>query len=126
MTGVKTPVVIRISPMAHFAVGFSVLGVLIPVLIWLWTAPLLLIPLLGSLAIARFRTTADADGITARTLTGSRTIPWADIAGLSFKGGSWARAELRDGSSVRLPAVTFATLPLLTAASNGRVPNPYR
>ncbi|BBZ66550.1 low molecular weight protein antigen 6 [Mycolicibacterium insubricum] len=126
MARVKTPVVIRISPMAHFAVGFFALGLLIPVMIWVWTLPLLLIPVLGSVAIVRLRTTADADGVTARTLTGGRTIPWSDISGLSFKGGNWARAELRDGSSVTLPAVTFATLPLLTAASGGRVPNPYR
>jgi hypothetical protein len=115
MARVKTPVVIRISPMAHFAVGFFALGLLIPVMIWVWTLPLLLIPVLGSVAIVRLRTTADADGVTARTLTGGRTIPWSDISGLSFKGGNWARAELRDGSSV-----------MLTAASGGRVPNPYR
>ena len=28
-------------------------------------------------------------------------------------------------SAVRLPAVTFTTLPQLTEASGGRVPNPY-
>ncbi|HPY24687.1 MAG TPA: PH domain-containing protein, partial [Mycobacterium sp.] len=33
---------------------------------------------------------------------------------------------LADESTVQLPAVTFATLPTLTAASKGRVPNPYR
>ncbi|MDT5160042.1 MAG: hypothetical protein QOC90_352, partial [Mycobacterium sp.] len=27
---------------------------------------------------------------------------------------------------LQLPAVTFATLPLLTEASHGRVPNPYK
>ena len=30
-----------------------------------------------------------------------------------------------DGSELRLPGVTFATLPMLTAATGGRVPNPY-
>ena len=32
----------------------------------------------------------------------------------------------KTGEDVRLPAVTFAILPQLTAASAGRVPNPYR
>ena len=31
-----------------------------------------------------------------------------------------------DGDALLLPAVTFATLPRLTAASAGPVPNPYR
>ena len=35
------------------------------------------------------------------------------------------RARLRSGEDLVLPAVTFATLPLLTEASGGRVPNPY-
>ncbi|CKT21350.1 low molecular weight protein antigen 6 cfp6 [Mycobacterium tuberculosis] len=51
---------------------------------------------------------------------------WDDIDGLRFHRGSWARATLKDGTELRLPAVTFATLPHLTEASSGRVPNPYR
>ena len=39
------PVVIRMSPMAHFAVGFLALGMLALVLSWpVWAAPLLIIP----------------------------------------------------------------------------------
>ena len=52
-------------------------------------------------------------------------MPWDDIDGLRFGKASWARAQLKDGRELRLPAVTFATLPLLTEASAGRVPNPY-
>ena len=50
---------------------------------------------------------------------------WDEVDGLRFDRSSWARARLRDGSEMRLPAVTFATLPLLAEASGGRVPNPY-
>ena len=67
----------------------------------------------------------DRDGVTVRTLLGSQTVRWEDIDGLRFNKGSWARAQLKNGGTLRLPAVTFATLPLLTEASNGRVPNPY-
>jgi Bacterial PH domain len=118
-------VVIRISPMAHFAVGFFALGILVPVLtspIW---APLLILPVLLSAFIIRSRTVATRQAVTACTLLGSRTVPWGDIDGLRFGKSSWATAHLKSGDDLRLPAVTFATLPLLTEASDGRVPNPY-
>ncbi|HZU48029.1 MAG TPA: PH domain-containing protein [Mycobacterium sp.] len=111
--------------MAHFAVGFFTLGLLIPVLTWPVTAPLLAIPVLLSALIVRLRTVADHDGVTARTLLGSRRVNWDDIDGLRFSRGLWARAQLKSGDELRLPAVSFATLPLLTEASAGRVPNPY-
>jgi hypothetical protein len=120
-----SPVVIRISPMAQFAVGFFALGLLIPVLTWPATAPLLIIPVVLSALIIRLRTQADRDGVTVRNLLGSKTVGWEDIDGLRFHRGSWARARLKSGRDLRLPAVTFATLPQLTEASNGRVPNPY-
>ncbi len=119
------PVVLNISPMAHFAVGFFALGLLVPVLTWPVTAPLLIIPVLLSALIARLRTRADDTGVTVRTLLGSRSARWEDIEGLRFSRGSWGRAQLKDGHQLRLPAVTFATLPQLTQASAGRVPNPY-
>jgi hypothetical protein len=124
-----SPVVIKVSPMAHFAVGFLTLGLLIPVLAWPPCAPLLVIPVLLSALIVRLRTVADGDGVTARTLLGSQSARWEDIDGLRFNRGSWARAQLKSGSKIRemrLPAVTFATLPQLTEASSGRVPNPYQ
>jgi Bacterial PH domain len=119
-------VVIKVSPMAHFAVGFFALGLLIPVLAWPVSAPLLAIPVVLSALIIRLRTVADEQGVTVRTLLGSRAVGWDDIDGLRFHRGSWARAHLKSGAELRLPAVTFATLPLLTEASSGRVPNPYR
>ena len=119
------PVVITISPMAHFAVGFFALGLLIPVMTWPATAPLLIIPVLLSALIIRLRTQADDTGVTARTLLGGQSVRWEDIDGLRFNRGSWARAQLKNGRQMRLPAVSFATLPQLTRASAGRVPNPY-
>lgn len=120
-----SPVVIRISPMAHFAVGFFALGLLIPVLTWPATAPLLLIPVVLSALIIRLRTQADRDDVAVRTLLGTKKVGWEEIDGLRFHRGSWARARLKSGRELRLPAVTFATLPQLTEASGGRVPNPY-
>jgi hypothetical protein len=124
-TSPASPVVIKVSPMAHFAVGFFTLGLLIPVLTWPVTAPLLALPVLLSALIIRLRTVPDSDGVTARTLLGSRRVSWDDVDGLRFSRGLWARAQLKSGGELRLPAVSFATLPLLTEASAGRVPNPY-
>ena len=119
------PVVIRISPIAHFAVAFFTLGLLVPVLTWPATAPLLVIPVLLSALIVRLRTVADTQTVAVHTLIGTRTVGWNDIEGLRFSKGSWARAHLRTGEELRLPAVTFATLPDLAQVSGGRVPNPY-
>jgi hypothetical protein len=119
-------VIIKVSPMAHLAVGFLALGLLIPVLAWPLSAPLLAIPVLLSAMIVRLRTVADDQGVTVRNLLGSRTVRWDDIDGLRFSRGSWGRARLKSGAELRLPAVTFATLPQLAAVSDGRVPNPYR
>ncbi|TDY08853.1 PH (Pleckstrin Homology) domain-containing protein [Mycolicibacterium litorale] len=118
--------VIRIPRTAHLAVGFFTLGLMSIVLANpRWFAPLLVIPVLASLLVMRLRTVADRDTVTARTLLGSQTVAWDDIEGLKFSKANWARATRSDGSELRLPAVTFATLPQLTAASGGRVPNPY-
>jgi hypothetical protein len=112
--------------MAHIAVGFLALGLLALVLAGpAWVALLLVIPVVLSALIIRYRTVADHDTVTARTLLSSNTVPWTDIEGLRFGRSSWARAQLKNRGEVTLPAVTFATLPLLTEASGGRVPNPY-
>ncbi|WP_414686274.1 PH domain-containing protein [Mycobacterium sp.] len=111
--------------MAHIAVGFFTLGLLIPMLAWPPSAPLLVIPVLLSALIIRLRTVADERGVTVRNLLGSQTVSWDDIEGLRFSRGSWARARLKSGADLRLPAVTFSTLPQLTEISAGRVPNPY-
>ena len=123
----STPTVIRISPMAHFASGFLGLALLVAVPgIGVAGLAVLIIPVLVSVAIERLRTTATEDTVTARTLISSKTMPWSQIDGLKFTRGRWARACRGDTGDVLLPAVTFATLPVLTAASGGKVPNPYQ
>lgn len=119
-------VVIKISPMALVAVFFFTLGLMTIVLAnpRLFTVTLV-VPLIAAVAVFRYRTVADADTVTARTLFSRRTARWADVDGLRFDRRSWALARLTDGTEFRLPAVTFATLPQLTAATGGRVPNPY-
>ena len=120
------PTVIRISPMAHFASLFVALALLVFVPVFgRWSVVLLVIPLALSVLIERLRTVATAETVTARTARSSRTLRWEELTGLRFHKGGYARACLRDGSEQVLPGVTFSTLPQLTAASGGRVPNPY-
>lgn len=120
-----TPVTLKISPMAHIAVVFSALSLMIPIVAYPVLAPLLLLPAAFSVLIARSRTVADGDGLTVRTLFGSRAVEWGDIEGLRFTKASSARARLASGGEMKLPGVTFSTLPALSDASGGRVPNPY-
>lgn len=112
--------------MSHLAVGVFTFGLLVPILAAPVTAPLLVIPVLLSALIVRLRTVADRDTVTARTLLSSTTVAWSQVQGLQFTKSSWARARLTDGTELRLPAVTFSTLPLLSHASGGAVPNPYQ
>ena len=64
----QKPVVIRISPMAHFAVGFLALGMLALVLAGpAWVALLLVIPVMLSATVIRCRTVADSETVTARS-----------------------------------------------------------
>ena len=95
------------------------------VLPWPVTAPLLVIPVIVSVMIVRLRTVADGRRHRAhaveqphRRLVGDRRV-----CGSTRVHGR-AR-ELTSGEDLRLPAVTFATLPLLSEVSGGRVPNPY-
>lgn len=112
--------------MAHLAVALLAFAMLSVVFAGPgWWALLLVIPVMLSLVIVRYRTTADRETVTARTLLRSEKLRWEDIDGLRFGRRAWAVARRRDGTEMSLPAVTFATLPLLAAASGGRVPNPY-
>lgn len=118
--------VIRISPLAHFASAFVLMALLtVGPAFGKAGLVLLVIPVLVSVVIERLRTVADEETVTARYLFTSRTVRWPQIEGLRFTRGRWARAHLTDESDMLLPAVTFVTLPRLTAASAGRVPNPY-
>lgn len=114
--------------MAHFASAFLALALLTvgPAFGLAGMAALMVIPVLVSVTIERLRTVADEDAVTARTLLRSTTVPWSQIEGLKFNRGHWARACRIGARDLLLPAVTFATLPMLTAASGGKVPNPYR
>jgi hypothetical protein len=80
----------------------------------------LAVPLVVCVYIARTATIVTESGLRVRALLGSRTLPWADIRGLSVSGRA-VYAVLDDGA-VRLPCVRIAHLGPLSRLSAGRLP----
>ncbi|WP_137724419.1 PH domain-containing protein [Prescottella subtropica] len=118
--------VIRISPLALIACIFLLICVSFPVLGWpLAFGWMLLIPFLVGAWVLRVRTTVTPDGLELRHTFSSTSISWDQIRGFRFPKRGWARADLVDGTEVSLPTVTFGRLPQLSAASGGRVTDPY-
>lgn len=85
---------------------------------------LLLLPVVLAVWVLRTGFDVDDDGITVRSLLGSRAVPWSELAGVRVG----PRADLwlvtTGGTDVRLPAVRARDLPALGAASEGRIPVP--
>jgi Bacterial PH domain len=92
-------------------------------------AYVLLLILLVPLAVAvwgwRAGTDADADGLRIRALISSRRIAWTDIALLGPRQRR-VYAQLTDGRSIKLSAVSPADLPRLVAASGQKIAEPVR
>lgn len=91
-----------------------------------WLAVGWLLPIGLTYWMLRVRTVVDTRGLHVRRMFGSEVIEWERIKGLRFpKRNGWARADLTDGTEKSLPVVTFGRLPLIAAASGGRVTDPY-
>ncbi|WP_343287174.1 PH domain-containing protein [Gordonia sp. SID5947] len=123
---VELPQTFRIQRIAYFAVPMMFIVTVILAgasLVWLgWT---LILPVLLGWWIVRIRTVVTEDGLKAVHTFSTREIAWNELDGLQFPRWSSVRAVLVNGARVRLPAITFADLPRLAAASRGRIPDPY-
>lgn len=121
----ETPVVFSPDRMHLFVAGllFLMLLVLGSPLPWFIHIPLLVLPVVFALWVLRTKTIVDDRGITAQPAFGTaRTAKWKEIQGVGFQ-RSKAFAALADGSDLKLPAVTFNSLPKLEQASAGRIPD---
>jgi len=91
-------------------------------------APFLWLVYLVPLAIIGWvlwtRTTADAEAVTTRRLTGSRRVSWSQISSLRLGDKARVSAVLTGGDELPLPAVRVRDLPQLAAASGGHLPDP--
>lgn len=118
---VQTIRISRLTLLGVFLLAFCVMvpASAQPVLFgWLYAVPIVL-----AVWILRVRTRVSESGVDVRNMRGSRHISWNDIKGLTFPKYKSARAELHNGDSVTLPAVTINDLPKLTPLSGGRIPD---
>lgn len=123
---VSLPATFRLPRMSYFSVGFTlfavwiVAGASVAYLGWLFVLPVLQI-----VWMMRLKTIITETGLTAVSTFSRRDVAWEQISGLQFRKWGAVRAVLVDKSQVKLPAITFRDMPLLSAASRGRIPDPY-
>ena len=89
-----------------------------------WLFLVFLVPVVAIVLVLRLRTTADADGLVARTALGRHELAWSDIRALRVSERSWVRAVLDDGKEQVLPTVRTRHLPALALISGGRLDDP--
>ena len=89
-----------------------------------WLAVLFAIPLVALLWVLRAGVDVDPDGVTVRALVGRRRIGWDQVAGLRAGRRGDLRLVLTTGRELRLPVARARHLPLIAAASGGRIPDP--
>jgi hypothetical protein len=109
----------RLPKQAYLAVLVLALCVT-PLMQYPIAAIVYVIPVAAAVFIARTATIVTAKGVTVRALVGERTLPWADVRGLSVTGRS-VYAVTADGA-VRLPCVRVSDLAAVSAASGGHLP----
>jgi len=116
--------IFRIAPTAMFAIVLLAVCAT-PVA---FAAPglqlIYLVPLALAVWVARVRTTVDPDGLAVRTLTSGRRVSWDEVRGLRITPRSRVHVVLHSDEEVPMPAVHPRDLPLISAASRGRLPDP--
>ncbi|HEX6754499.1 MAG TPA: PH domain-containing protein [Mycobacteriales bacterium] len=117
-TRFRTPRTALVAVLA-FALCVLPLASAAPALAVLWV-----LPIAAAAWVLRTGVDVDSGGLTVRAVLGSRRIGWDDVAGLAADARGRLSAVLRTGGAVRLPVVRARHLPLLAAASGGRVPDP--
>ncbi|WP_433657175.1 PH domain-containing protein [Nocardia sp. CA-128927] len=118
--------VIRIPRLAFLGVFILFMCVFFMFVGWpigLWW--LLLIPVAVSVWVLRTQTTVSAGGLDLRTVFRSRHLDWSQLKGVRIPKRGYVRADLVDGSEVKLPAVSYDRVRDLAVASQGRIPDPY-
>ncbi len=115
----------KISRLAYAAVPVTIFIVLIMMGGSMWFAFGAVVPFALAWWIHHLRTHVDSDGIVAVGTLRTTTLSWDEVDGLRFPKWGSVRAVTTDGREVRLPAVGFADMPVLSVLSDGRVPDPF-
>ncbi|MDJ0391982.1 PH domain-containing protein [Rhodococcus sp. G-MC3] len=121
-----SPQVIRLPRLALVGVVLLFFGVCFPALSWPaafgW---LFIVPIAVAFWVLRVRTTVSSEGLAMRRVLGSDQLTWDEVKGIHFPDRRWARVVLNDKTEKSLPLVRFDRLPVLAAASGGRITDPY-
>jgi len=112
------------SRVALLPVVFLVVCVLPLAVAASWTLVFLLVPVLAAAYVLRVGVDVGDGGVTVRSVAGSRSVPWDDVAGIRVgeRGDLWL-VTTRD-TELRLPVLRARDLPRLAAVSGGRIPAP--
>ena len=89
-----------------------------------WALPVMLVPLLVALWVLRVGVAIGDDGVTVSSLLGSRSVPWAEVAGFRVGAGRRLWLVTIRGTELRLPVLRARDLPRLAALSGGRIDVP--
>lgn len=115
---------LRMNRVALLPVVFLAVCVLPLAFAATWTLVFLLVPVLAAAYVLRVGVDVGDRGVTVRSLAGSRSVPWAEVAGIRIgERGALSLVTTR-GTELRLPALRVRDLPRLAAVSGGRIPAP--
>jgi hypothetical protein len=89
-----------------------------------WTLVVLLIPLTVAVWVLRTGVDIGDEGLTVRSLAGSRTVAWRELAGIRVAAGGRLWLVTTGGTEVRMPVIRARDLPQLAALSGGRIDVP--
>jgi hypothetical protein len=119
---VDTPARFRMSRTALVPVALFAVCVVPLAFAASWTLVFLLAPLLAAAWVLRVGVDVGADGVTVRSLAGSRGLAWREVAGVRVGDRGALHVVTTRGTELRLPVVRARDLPALAAASGGHLP----
>jgi hypothetical protein len=114
----------RMSRTALLPVALLLLGAVPLAFAAWWTPVFLLVPVLAAVWVLRVGVDVDGNGITARSLAGSRHVPWSELAGIRVGDRSELWLVTTRNTQIRLPVLRTRDLPRLAAVSGGRIDTP--
>ena len=89
-----------------------------------WLLLLLVVPAVLAAWVFRVGVDVGEAGVTVRSLAGSRTVAWAELAGIRVGERSDLWLVTTAGTQLRLPVLRAQDLPRLAELSGGRIPAP--
>jgi hypothetical protein len=89
-----------------------------------WGPLVLLLPIAAAAWVLRVGLDIGDDGLTVRSVLGSRRVAWTELAGIRVarRGALWLVTT--GGTDVRVPVMRARDLPRLAALSGGRIDVP--